>query len=340
MKNSVYFFIVTVFFLFISCAKTTEPGKDKFTVTGGFDINTGVYAGVYPGKAELLDYKNGVFYKRKIFVKDSGWEKYKNFNIENLEIRVKKERSARIVDKSAVDVYGFNFSEDMSRAAATARLGTSPNTTALVLNMKKEEMIYSPDFTGRKPGKKRAGPAMEKVWFNTKISRRGYYAVCDVYEADGKKKAAFIFFREKPVKYTETEGTAMFPLPMGESTYFLRPKEDRKDTELVVVKASAEGLKKTGRRGVKGAIKGRVAGMERIGESAVILTGEGIYIYSGNEEEGVSRYCDFSRFREEFEIFEPFEIFTVNAEKAGYIIFAAKRYDGKAYSYKLYAKKF
>ncbi len=87
-------------------------------------------------------------------------------------------------------------------------------------------------------------------------------------------------------------------------------------------------------------VEGRITAVSVLKDAVVILAGDKLYSYNTIKKDGLKEIYDFSKIKEEFEVFEMVTGYgTVTKKGEAYFFVSVKRYKEGKYSWKIYGNQ-
>ncbi len=217
------------------------------------------------------------------------------------------------------------YSPDRRYLCFNMRLGTSPNTTAAILDIKSNAVIFSFLLEDKKQvaGAAGYGIAMERVYRRLRMSDGGRYFSSSEFSAGKNSVCLYNFDDKKKIREFESAEFGIFD---GEDFYYT----DMSASPAVLMKSSHPYNSSEKIGDIEGRIIDASAGKGKV----LVTTSDSIYIVT---EGKLSKTVDFKEISKKFEIFE---VVTADAgfkdDGSANLFLTVKRYLEGKYTWSIY----
>jgi len=313
-------------FLFFSFLYSGNP--EKFFEVSDFDPSVFYETSIISDEAKLIYWKDGKIFYKDIFGK-SKWKKLQDFNPDDFFIKVERQGKVNLIPISSI--YNFYFLKNKSLCAFTTGLGTTPNTTVVVVDKKQNKIIFTPVLKEQTDKKTSPGIFMDRVWFNPSVSEDEKYLVCDGYKNNGVRIFS-IFDISKKELIKEFENCA-YPCIYKNKICFLKD-----DTKLKSVFLTVLDLNNMQEKGLE-KITDRIIGLKIINDTVYIITDKNILSLDLNNSTKFNIVLKFNDYNKGYQIFSVENTFCGVYKGNYYLFIVIKKYKNDKYEWKIYAYK-
>lgn len=223
------------------------------------------------------------------------------------------------------------YSPDGRYLCFNMRLGSSPNTTAAIMDVRINSVIFSFGLEDRKPvaNARNYGIAMERVYRRMRISGSADYFSCSEFGSGTRFVCIYSFDDKKRIKEIEHADLGVFE---NDDFFYL----DYSVTPVALMK-TAPPYKTTEKLG---GIDGRAIDVSAGKGRVFITTSDYIYMYVVKDRE-LRRVVDMKETGKGFEIFEVVTSDTAISDDGSASLFlTVKRYLADEYSWRIYGGRF
>lgn len=323
MKYGSFILFIFLFFSFLY-----SENIEKFFEVSDFDPSVFYETSIISDDAKLIYWKDGKIFYKDIFGKKR-WKKLQDFKPDDFFIKVERQGKVNLIPISSVN--NFYFLKNKSLCAFTTGLGTTPNTTVVVVDKKQNKVIFTPVLKEKTDKKTRPGIFMERVWFNPSVSEDEKYLVCDGYKDSGGRIFS-IFDISKKELIKEFENSA-YPCIYKNKIYFLKD-----DTKLKAVFLTVLDLNNMQEKGLE-KITDRVINLKIINDTVYIITDKNILTFNLNNSAKFNIALNFNNYGKDYKIFSVENVFCGFNKGNYYLFIVIKRYKNDRYEWKIYNYK-
>jgi hypothetical protein len=278
----------------------------------------------YEGK--LARWENGWMYTKEALKNNAAWKKTRKIMPGDFLVRVYNGVSAALHKIYAVKNIFIN--KDGTLAAFTVSFGASPVTSAGLIDLKKNSLLFAADLKIKPKGS--GGPpqlAMEHTWFAPCITEDGKYLACDGFRGTGEREAAIISMTDKNIE--ELPGSAM-PVINGDKVFFLEQDAGKKNNHLRM-RPLAGGKNETA-----GSFKGRPIGMEALGRNIYVITETKIFSCDAAAGGNFQEIHDYKYLNKGYDYMAAEKTFSGMINNRGYVFLAVKSMKNGKYEWMLF----
>jgi hypothetical protein len=318
--------LIAFFFFLFSFLYSDNTGK--FFEAQDFDPSVFYETSIISDDAKLIYYKNGTTFYKDVFKKNAKWKKFQNFNPEDSFIKIEKQGKVNLIPVTSVN--NLYFFKNKPLCAFTTGLGTTPNTTVIVVDKDKNAVVFTPVLREKEEKMHRFHIFMERVWFNPVISEDEKYLVCDGYNGDGYRVSGLFDIREKEI--IKEFSDCAFPFISKNKIYYM--KDDKKAGTIFLTVYDVQN--KNEKRIEK--ITDRVIALKIISDFGFIVTDKNIYEFDVNNSEKCRKVLDFKDFFDKYQSFSIEQAYACIERGTPYLFIVIKGYNDK-YEWKLYCYK-
>ncbi len=278
--------------------------------------------------AKLIYWKDGVIYYKDIFNKKAKWKKLTIFKPDDFFMRIEKQKKINLLPVTSIR--NLFFYKNKSLCAFTTGLGTTPNTTVLIVDKNKNNIVFTPVLKEIENKKHAYQIFMERVWFGPVISEDEKYLVCDGYNCDGYRISALFDIGKKALIKEFTD--CAYPFIYKNMIYYL--KEDRKNKGIFLSVYDLLNDRETQSQ----KITGRVVGLKVVKDTGLIITDKNIIEFDINNIEKCKNVIDFASYFNKFQNFTVEQAYACIFKDKPYLFVVIKGFKDK-YEWKLYCYK-
>ena len=279
--------------------------------------------------AKLIYYKDKTLFYKDIFKKSAKWKKLQNFYPEDFFMKIERDKKVNLIPIE--NVTGLFFLKNKRLCSFTTGLGTTPNTTIIVIDKNKNKVIFTPVLIEKKEKQRGKYIFVEKTYFNPVISDDEQYLVTDGFDGAGERVSS-LFDLNKKVLLKEFKDCA-FPFIYKNKIYFM--KDDKKLKSHFLTSYDM----KTFREMRLDEIKGRIVGIKIIKDKGFVINDKNIYLFDINNPDKCKILLDFGDYAKGYQIFSVEQIYTTFDKDNPYLLIVVKRMKNDRYEWKLYCHK-
>ena len=278
----------------------------------------------YEGK--LARCEKGWLYTKEALSRNASWKKTRKIKNEDFLVRIYNGASASLHEIPEIKNVFINKSGTL--AAFTASFGGSPNTSAGLIDLEKNALVFTADLKIKPKGF--GGPpqlAMEHTWFRPCITEDGKYMACDGFSGKGDRESAIMSIADKKI---ERLSMAAMPAINGGNVFFLEANAAKKINYLVMRPLSG------GKEEKAGSYQGRAIGLEALAGKIYVITETKILLYDAGAGNGLKEIYDFSYLSRGYEFMSVEKTFSGTSDRKNYVFLAVKRLKAGKYEWGLF----
>ncbi|MBP7793283.1 MAG: hypothetical protein KA120_09530 [Candidatus Goldbacteria bacterium] len=318
--------LIAIFFFLFSFLYSDNSGK--FFEVRDFEPSLFYETSIISDDAKLIYYKDGCIFYKDIFKKNAKWKKFQNFNPEDSFIRIEKQGKVNLIPVTSVS--NLYFFKNKPLYAFTTGLGTTPNTTVMVVDKVKNVVVFTPVLKEKEEKIHKFQIFMERVWFNPVLSEDEKYLVCDGYNGNGYRVSALFDIQQKCI--IKEFNDCAYPFIRNNKVYYLKDDKKEGGVFLTVYDMQNNIEKKTEK------ITDRIISLKIINNTGLIITDKNIYEFDANSTEKCKKVFDFNDFFKQYQSFSIEQAYASIANGTPYLFIVFKGYNNK-YEWKLYCYK-
>lgn len=319
--------LLIIFFLMNSFLYSNYDGK--FFEVRNFDPSLFYETSSILDDTKLIYWKNGKIFYSDIFKGNFKWKKLMDFFPEDFFIKYEKEKKVNLIPVENITY--LYFLKEKNLCAFTAGLGTTPNTTFLIVNKKQNQVIFTPILIEKKEKNKIGHIFVERTYFNPVISEDERYIVCDGFDSEGQRISS-LFDINKKILIKEFINSA-FPYVYKNKVYFL--KDDKKAKAIFLSIYDMYYIKEN--KSEK--ITGRIIALKIVNDTGFIITDKNIYEFDINNINVCKKILDFNDYIKKYQNFSVEQAYACISHMSPYLFVVIKgfkdTYEWKLYCYRI-----
>lgn len=315
-----------VFFLMITFLYSNYT--EKFFEVQDFDPSLFYETSIISDDTKLIYWKDGKIFYKDIFKRSAKWKKLQNFYPEDFFIKVEKDKKINLIPIGNITY--LHFFKERYLCAFTAGLGTTPNTTVVISDKKKNKVVFTPVLTEKKEKNGVKQIFMERTYFNPVISDDEQYIVCDGFDGYGQRISSLFDINKKSL-IKEFKDCA-FPYIYRNKVYFLKDNKEIKAVFLSIYDMKNIKENKSEK------IIDRIIALKIINDIGFIITDKNIYEFDINNIEKCKKVFDFNDCIKKYQNFNVEQAYACISHGTPYLFIVIKGFKDK-YEWKLYCYK-